>query len=96
MIRNVVLIKLKDEVGPDQVNALISALGKMEIDGMRRMTIGRDLGLRDGNYDLAIVNDFEDEEAYHAYDKDPEHNRIRREMTAPMAENVKRVQFTLG
>lgn len=96
MIRNVVLIKLKDGVPSGQVDALISALSSLDVDGMRRVTIGRDLGLREGNWDLAIVNDFEDESAYRAYDQDAEHNRIRRELTGPLSERVERVQFALG
>lgn len=96
MIRNVVLIKLKEGTPPAQVDAFIEAIGKLDIDGMRRNMVGRDLGLRDGNYELAVVNDFEDEEAYRAYDADPEHNRIRRELGAVIAERTERCQFTLG
>src|SRR5579875_3927865 len=57
--------------------------------------MGMDAGLRDGNMDVAIVGDFEDEDAYRAYDADPEHNRIRRELLAPIAERVERCQYRI-
>ena len=36
-----------------------------------------------------------DDDAYHVYDADPEHNRIRQEMIAPFSALVERVQFRL-
>ena len=56
---------------------------------------GRDLGLREGNASYFLTVDFPDAEAYRAYDLDEEHNRIRREMFAPISEVIERVQFRL-
>jgi hypothetical protein len=41
----------------------------------------------------AFVAEFEDEAAYRAYDTDAEHNRIRRELLAPIAERIERFQY---
>jgi len=95
MLRNVVIAHLKDGTSDQAVEALMSALKGLKIPGLVEMTIGRDLGLREGNAGIAIVSDLADEAAYAAYDADPEHNRIRRELVAPIAERVERCQFRL-
>ena len=51
-----------------------------------RMVSGVDAGLREGNASYAITVDLADEQAYRVYDRDPEHNRIRAEMFAPITE----------
>ena len=90
MLRNVVIAHLKDGTSDQAVEALMSALKGLKIPGLVEMTIGRDLGLREGNAGIAIVSDLADEAAYAAYDADPKHNRIRREL-----ERVERCQFRL-
>lgn len=93
MIRNVVVTKVKPGTTPDQVERAVNALLALQIPGVINISCGADAGLREGNADMAVVVDLEDEEAYRAYDADPEHNRIRREIIAPIAERVDRVQF---
>ena len=95
MIRHVVLIRLKPGVQPAQVDAAKVALSALRGPGMRGYSVGPDLGLRDGNMDVAIVADFDDEEAYAGYDADAEHGRIRRDLIAPIAERIERCQFTI-
>jgi hypothetical protein len=53
----------------------------------------RDLLLRDGSWDFAITSDFVDVDAYRTYDREAEHNRVRREMFAPLCVEIARVQF---
>jgi hypothetical protein len=96
MVRNVVVLHLKDGTAPEAVEALRSALEAMRIPGLLRMTVGRDLGLREGNADVGIVSDLADEAAYRVYDADEEHNRIRRELVAPIAATVDRCQFEVS
>jgi hypothetical protein len=59
------------------------------------MASGFDLGLREGNANYAITVDLADEDAYRVYDLDEEHNRIRREMFAPISASIERIQFRL-
>lgn len=93
MIRNVVVTTVKSGTTPDQIERAVDALLAMQIPGVINISCGADAGLRDGNADIGLVVDLETEEAYRAYDADPEHNRIRREIIAPIAERVERVQF---
>lgn len=95
VIRNVVLVHLKDGVDDATADRIVDALLGLQIPGMLNLTCGRDAGLREGNAQLALVADFEDEDAYRAYDADVEHNRIRREIVAPAAERTERAQYRI-
>jgi stress responsive alpha/beta barrel protein len=96
MIRNVVVGRLKDGVAPDEVEPALQALRDLTVDGVEfTLVAGIDLGLREGAASYALTCDFVDEDAYRTYDADPEHNRIRREMFAPISALVERVQFRL-
>lgn len=93
MIRNVVLMKFKAGTTPEQVQRLVNELQGMQIPGMLNVSTGGDAGLRDGNMDLGLVIDLEDEEAYKIYDQDAEHNRIRRDLVQPILERIERIQY---
>jgi Stress responsive A/B Barrel Domain len=93
VIRNVVLAKLKQGVRDQDVEVMLAALRGIRTPGLLSITAGRDLGLRDGNWDAAVVTDLTDEESYHIYDADAEHNRIRRDVVAPLVERIERCQF---
>lgn len=96
MIRNVVVGRLKDGVAPAEVEPALQALRDLTVGGVEfTLVAGVDLGLRDGAASYALTCDFVDEDAYRTYDADPEHNRIRREMFAPISALVERVQFRL-
>jgi Stress responsive A/B Barrel Domain len=93
VIRNLVLAKLKPGITDDKVDRLVNELQGMQIPGMINLTVARDAGLREGNLDLVVVTDLDDEDAYRRYDQDPEHNRIRRDLVAPIVERVERIQY---
>ena len=92
-IRNVTLIWYTPEAADDAIQTTIDATQQVRVAGMESLIAGRDLGLRAGNADAAVVADFRDAEAYGRYDADGEHNRIRRELLAPIVERIVRVQF---
>ena len=94
MIRNVVMVKLKDDADPAAVAKIQEDLRNLNCPGTVSYVIGDDLGLRDGNWSFAIVGDFSDLDAYRAYDLDAEHNRIRAQLR-PLTEQIARVQFEL-
>lgn len=95
MIRNVVMGKVRDDLTDDEQHALDEALAGiagLQLPGQRAMTLGRDLGLREGGYSFAIVNDWDDEASYRNYDTDEEHNRYRA-VIGPACAHIGRVQF---
>ncbi len=102
MIRNVVLGRLRPSSDPTQaaadaaqLDAGLEALAALGFPGLLSMHIGRDLGLREGGWSFAITNDWVDAEFYRAYDTDTEHNRLRREVIAPLCADIARVQFSI-
>ena len=96
MIRNVVVGVVREGVSSAQVEEALDALRSFEMDGRRvGIVAGQDLGLREGNASYCLTVDFPDAEAYRAYDLDEEHNRIRRELFAPISASIQRIQFEL-
>jgi hypothetical protein len=96
VIRSVVLVKFKPDARPEQVAEIERAMKAIRFDGCTRWEMARDLGLRDGNASHAFVAEFDDEAAYRAYDAHSEHNRIRRELLAPIVERVERFQYEVS
>ncbi|EME51524.1 stress responsive alpha-beta barrel domain-containing protein [Rhodococcus ruber BKS 20-38] len=96
MIRNIVLGFVRDGVGPTQVEEALAEVRRLRIDGIS-MTIraDSDLGLREGNASFALIVDLPDTEAYHRYDQDPMHARIRSEVLGPLCSRIERVQVPM-
>ena len=96
MIRNVVVGSVNEGVDPVEVENALQALRDLRVAGVDfTLVAGQDLGLREGNATYALTADFVDEDAYRAYDADVEHNRIRRELFAPISASISRIQFRL-
>ena len=96
MIRSVVLFSVKEGTRPEQLDAIVRAMKAITFEGCRRWELVRDLNLRAGNMPYAFVSEFDDEAAYRAYDTHGEHNRIRRELVAPIVEKVERIQCAVS
>ncbi|BBX16326.1 stress protein [Mycolicibacterium duvalii] len=94
MIRHVVLAKLKPGYDAAELSSIQRELHELNCPGTVRMTAGVDAGLRDGNCDFVIVADFTDADAFHGYDRDEAHNRVRARLVQ-MADQVSRAQFEI-
>jgi hypothetical protein len=94
MIRSVVVIKARDGHDSGRMAEILAQLEEMDVPGRIGFWTGFDLGLRAGNWDYSIVADLESAEAYRAYDADPEHNRLRAELT-PLVEQIVRSQIEI-
>ena len=96
MIRNVVVGRLRDDVAPAEIEKGLQALRDLRIEGLDLdLKAGVDLGLREGNAHFVLTLDLPDEQSYRVYDADDEHNRIRRELFAPLCSSIERIQFRL-
>jgi hypothetical protein len=93
MLRHILLIRLKPGVTAEQVDAFARAIESVPFPERLNVIVGRDIGVRPGNMDLAVSNDFPDETAYRAWGEDPEHARVRSEFLSPIAERVERCLF---
>lgn len=95
MIRHLVLMKLRDGVSDERFEEVRAALDALRFERRLAFTMSRDAGLREGNMDAALIADFPDEQAYRDYDADPEHDRVRRELLAPIVERMERCQLVI-
>lgn len=93
MIRNVVVGRLRAGAAREDAEKALAAIVALDPPGCLDMKVGLDAGLREGNWDFTITADFADLESYRAYDTDDEHNRIRRELFAPISEEIVRIQI---
>ena len=100
MIRNVVMGRLRDR-GPEgraddraELEAGLAGIAALTLPGQVANHTGLDAGLREGGWDFAITNDWEDVDAYRGYDIDPEHN-VHRKRIVDVCDQVARVQFEI-
>ena len=93
MIRNVVVGRVRPGVRQEQVEQALAAIVALDPPGCLDMRVGVDAGLRPGNWSFSITADFVDADTYRAYDAEDEHNRVRRELFAPISEEIVRIQF---
>jgi hypothetical protein len=103
MIRNVVVGRLRpaeDEAQRAADAALmrqgLAGIAALRFPGLIAVAVGADAGIRDGGWDFAITNDWQDADAYRVYDTDAEHNRIRREIFAVICQDIARVQIEIS
>ena len=95
MLRHVAVFRWKDGTTDEQVEVIERGLAALpdRLPQLRAYAFGRDLGLREGNADFAIVADFDDEAAWQAYTEDAEHRRVIEELIAPVTEVRSAVQL---
>jgi hypothetical protein len=96
VIRHTVVFRFAEGTPAERVQAIREALMGLpgRVPEVRSFSCGGDLGLREGNADFAIVAEFDDEEGWRAYQDDPEHQRIIRELIAPVTEQRLAAQIT--
>lgn len=95
MIRHCVFLHLDPAATDEAVEAVVAALRTLPaaIPEIRSYEVGRDLGLREGNADLAIVATFDDVEGWRTYVDHPAHVAVIAEHIAGVATSRTSVQF---
>ena len=97
MIRHIAMLTLKPDAPDTAVQSLeegLSLLGQT-ITEIAAYTYGSELGLRDGNYDFAVVADFENDEDFKIYADHPDHQAFIQDRVAPILEKRVSVQFEI-
>jgi Stress responsive A/B Barrel Domain len=95
MLRHVVMFTWKPEATPEQklrVQAELRALPPL-MTGLRSYQAGPDAGLVPGNFDFAVVADFEDAASYLAYRDHPAHRAVISECITPIRQDRASVQY---
>jgi hypothetical protein len=95
MITHIVIFSWIAGVTDEQVSALGRALDELAAHRSDIATIrhGRDLRLRDGNGDYALVATFADRAGWNDYQADPVHKAFVRDHVAPIQASRIAIQF---
>jgi hypothetical protein len=97
MIRHVVLFTWDDEMTDElerQFTDELTALAP-QLAGLRSYHAGPDAGIIEGNFDYAVVADFDDTEAYLAYRDNAVHQDIIGRLSRPHARKRASVQYEI-
>lgn len=98
MIRHVALFTWDDEMTDEmerQFAAELTALAA-RVPGVRSYRAGPDAGIVEGNFDFAVVGDFDDADAYLAYRSNHEHQDIISRFSAPHVKSRASVQYEIA
>jgi hypothetical protein len=78
MLRHVVLVKFRPEVGEVQIDEVQSKFEELasSLPQVAELHCGRNLGFIQGSSDFAIILEFASESDFHSYASDPAHQMI--------------------
>ncbi|HEY4669054.1 MAG TPA: Dabb family protein [Tepidiformaceae bacterium] len=97
MLRHVVLLKFVDEATQEQRQAVLDGLATLPpaIPAIRSYVFGLDAGIAEGNYDIAVVADFDDASGYRDYAVHPAHQQLIAERIRPILAARAAVQYEI-
>jgi hypothetical protein len=97
MLRHIAMFRFSADAPAHAARSLEEGLARIAetVDAIAVYTYGPDLGLRGGNYDFAVVADFENEADFRTYVDHPEHQAFIRDRLTPMVAERVSVQFEL-
>ncbi|MDP9403125.1 MAG: Dabb family protein [Actinomycetota bacterium] len=95
MFRHVAVFRWTAGTTDQQVQALHHALGHLPaaIPALRQYRTGPDAGLVNGNWDFAVVADFDDAEGWRVYTAHPAHQKVIVELIKPVLAERAAVQY---
>ena len=95
MIAHVATFIWNEDVTPADIDRLDEALSGLPgvIPAIRSYSYGRDLGIRDGNADYAVVALVDDAGAVSGYLDHPYHKQMSKELISPMVKERRAVQL---
>ncbi len=78
MIRHTVLFRFPAHTGDEVVAEVAEALRALpvKVSEIRAYQVGRDLGLRDGSWDLVVIGDFDSPDDFAGYLAHPDHQAV--------------------
>ncbi len=94
MLTHVVLVTIAEGTAEERVEALVDGLRALpaEIPEIGEYQVGRDLGLAEGNAEVAIVARFASPEDLATYIAHPAHQAVVRDLLEPISPSRLRIQ----
>ena len=95
VLRHVVLLRWRPEASDADLQSIRDGLAELPeaIPEIRRYVYGDDAKIAEGNFDFAIVADFETETDYHIYAKHDQHQKLIAERIRPVLQDRSAVQY---
>jgi hypothetical protein len=95
MLHHVVVITLKGGVTDEQVSGVLDGFATLPtaIPQILAYNFGRDAGLSQNNFAIALVAKFESAEDFTAYREHPVHQAFVRDLLGPISESRSSIQF---
>jgi len=95
VLRHVVLFRWEPGITPDDVEAVRRGLDRLPglIPELRSYSHGPDLRLGEGTWDYGVVAEFDDAAGWEAYDRHPDHDKVRAELIRPHTAERATVRF---
>ncbi|HUB39429.1 MAG TPA: Dabb family protein [Streptosporangiaceae bacterium] len=97
MIRHVALFTWDEGMTDEMEEQLASELTALapRLAGLRSYHAGPDAGIIEGNFDFAVVADFDDAESYLAYRSNAEHQDIISRLSGPHTKSRASIQYEI-
>lgn len=97
MFRHVVLFSWTQDATKAQQLAMADELRKLPaaVDSIRAYEVGPDAGVNPGNFDFAVVAEFDDADGYRAYRDHPAHRMVVEQYVNPIVARRAGVQFEI-
>ncbi len=98
MFRHVVMFRWRDGVDQSAVAAACAGLARLSgaVPQVRSLSFGADAGIREGNYDLVVIVDFEDADGYLVYVDHPAHVALIEDHLRPLLAERAAVQYPVA
>jgi hypothetical protein len=98
MFRHVVMFRWTPDTTPADVSAIVEGLGGLPgaIPELREYRFGHDAGINPGNFDFAVVADFQSADDYVVYRDHPLHRALIAERITPHVAERAAVQFDVA
>jgi len=97
MIRHVALFTWDDAMTAEMEQQLAAELTALapKLAGLRAYHAGPDAGIVEGNFDFAVVADFDDVDSYLGYRTSPEHEEIVGRLSRPHTASRASIQYEI-
>ncbi len=98
VFRHVVMFRWRKDSGPEEQAAAVAALQEfaLAVADLGSVSVGRDAGLDEANFDAVVVADFPDVASYRAYASDPRHLELIATHIRPCLDHRVAVQAELA
>ena len=97
MLRHVVFLRWQEGAGEEDKKRVEEGLAGLPgvIPEIKRYEFGGDAGLASGNFDFALVADFESQDDYETYQNHPQHLQVIQQAIKPVISERAAVQYWL-